>query len=489
VRGVNMQPTDLGKPNQQFDKAIQFFTDKKHLAEQFIKIQPLYYDVSKMWWIWNFNLKCWELCDETDIVNLISDTSKADTISSKERTEILEALKQVGRRNKPKNSSDRWIQFKDTIYDLETDKTFPATPEYFITNPIPYNMGETEDTPIMDKIFTEWVGVENKNLLYEIIAFCISNKYFIHRLFVLLGAGSNGKSKFLSLIRKFVGEKNVSSTELDTLLNSRFENTKLFKKLVCVMGETNFNTLSRTSLLKRITGQDLIGFEFKHKLPFDDFNYAKILISTNTLPQTTDKTTGFFRRWSIIDFKNEFGEKLDILSTIPEVEYNNLAKKCIKLLKELMVNNSFTNEGTIEERTKRYEERSNPICRFVKEQFERDINSEFAYWEFKDLFLSFLAENKFRIQNDTEIGRGLVIEGLERYYKNIKKEDGTKTTIRFIRGIKLKNDKNNVSNLSNVGCSTYSLHGEINQETYITHNTHITKPKLGDFIPETLDEV
>lgn len=32
-----------------------------------------------------------------------------------------------------------------------------------------------------------------------------------------------------------------------------------------MMGETNFNEMSETSILKKLTGGDLIGFEYKNK--------------------------------------------------------------------------------------------------------------------------------------------------------------------------------------------------------------------------------
>ena len=56
----------------------------------------------------------------------------------------------------------------------------------------------------------------------------------------------NGKSKYLELLRKFIGQDNCCSTELDTLMQSRFEVTRLHKKLVCQMGETNFNEMNKT---------------------------------------------------------------------------------------------------------------------------------------------------------------------------------------------------------------------------------------------------
>jgi len=112
---------------------------------------------------------------------------------------------------------------------------------------------------------------------------------------------------------------------------------------------TNFNELSKTSILKKLTGQDLIGFEYKNKNPFEERNYAKILISTNNLPETTDKTIGFYRRWMIVDFPNSFSEQEDILSKIPEEEYESLALKCAHILKDLLDERKFHNEGSIED--------------------------------------------------------------------------------------------------------------------------------------------
>jgi putative DNA primase/helicase len=70
--------------------------------------------------------------------------------------------------------------------------------------------------------------------------------------------------------------------------------------------ETNFNLLTSTNLLKRLVGGDLIGFEKKGKDPFDDYNYAKIMINSNSMPMSQDESDGFYRRWLIIDFPNEF---------------------------------------------------------------------------------------------------------------------------------------------------------------------------------------
>ena len=386
-------------------------------AERFNDIQPIFYDKSGMFWLWNNQIKCWEVSDEVDILNMISTTTGENVITNKNRTEILNALKQEGRLKIPKPIEKTWIQFKSKIYDIKTGESFDATPDYFVTNPIPYEVSHNPQTPTIDKIFKEWVGEEYVQTLYEIIAYSLLPDYPMNRLFCFIGAGMNGKSCFLNLIKKFIGNQNICSTELDTLLSSRFEITKLHKKLVCLMGETNFNEMSRTSILKKLTGGDTIGFEYKNKNPFQDLNYAKIMIATNNLPSTTDKTVGFYRRWLIVDFPNEFSEMKNILDDIPEQEYNNLATNCVIVLNSLLEERKFTNEGSIDDRMKKFEDRSDPLEKFMKEFTIEDYNGSIWKFEFEKRLSEWCKENKFRNLSEVVIGKKMRQKGIDQIQK------------------------------------------------------------------------
>jgi len=433
------------KKAEEFGKAIRYFTDKRHLAEQFIKVQPIFYDEYKLWWIWRSKKFSWEIIDETDVMNKIAEHSEADTISSKEKNEILESLKQVSRLKKPEGVKPTWIQFKNLIVDIETGEELEATPNYFITNPIPWALNKERqgETPEMDRILKEWVGEDYIKSLYQILAYCLLPDYPIHRLFCFIGGGMNGKSCFLRLLQTFVGQDNVTATELDVLLASRFEVTRLHKKLVCMMGETNFSEMSKTSILKKLTGQDTIGFEYKNKTPFEGENYAKILLATNNLPTTSDKTIGFYRRWMIIDFPNQFSEQTNILDQIPEEEYGMLAVKCIGILSDLLVERRFHMEGSIEERMKRYEDKSDPLEKFIKEFTDDEPDNHIFKWEFEKKLNQWCDENRFRHMADTTIGRKMKEKGFETGQITIPWEEGGFTRDKKIRawiGIKWQED-------------------------------------------------
>jgi len=392
----------------------KILTDTTVQAEMFNEAQPYFYDRFGLWWLWNTKEFMWELVDEVDILNMISESTGTDVIKPANRSIILNTLKQEGRKNLPKDSKPTWIQFKGEIYDVKTGEQFKASPKYFVTNPIPWELEkDTFDTPVMDKIFAEWVGEENVEQLYEILAYSILPDYPIHRIFCFIGGGMNGKSCFLNLLRKFIGTKNCCSTELDTLLQSRFEVTRLHKKLVCQMGETNFNEMSKTSLLKKLSGGDLIGYEYKNKTPFEEMNYAKIIIATNNLPSTTDKTIGFYRRWMIIDFPNKFSEKKNILDDIPDEEYKSLALRCCVTLKSLLEKRAFTNEGSIEERMEKYESKSNFLEQFIKEFTIQSPGEYVTKSEFYKRFLAWCKENRHREMAENSVGKALKKLGIE----------------------------------------------------------------------------
>ena len=429
----------VGISKEDLNRIITNYNNKIDLVKQIFKIQPFYYDENRIWWAWNKEEFKWEMIDDTGILLFVRQLTTANTIKQGEKMELLEALRQEGRMNKPEPIKKTWVQFKNKIYDINTGESFDVTSKYFVTNPIPYKVSGDPRTPTMDRIFKEWVGENYVGTLYEIIAYCLIPDYPIHRLFCFIGAGLNGKSCFLRLLTKFIGEGNKTSTELDTLISSRFEVTRLHKKLVCIMGETNFSEMNKTSIIKKLTGQDTIGFEYKNKNPFDDYNYAKILIATNNLPTTTDKTFGFYRRWLIIDFPNQFSELKDILSEIPEQEYENLATSSIIRLNELLKKREFTNEGSIEERMKRYEEHSDPLEKFIKEFTFEDLDSSIWKFEFEKRLNQWCVENRFRQLSEIAIGRKMKEKGIEQIQRDSDwLIDGQSKKLRAWAGIKWK---------------------------------------------------
>jgi P4 family phage/plasmid primase-like protien len=407
-------------------------------VEEFYLSQPFFYDKTCMFWLWNKETYRYEHTDETDIMNMIEQELGfgGQTVSNKIKGNYLEAFRRVGRKHIPRDMPKTWIQFKNKIIDIKTNAMYEVDHTYYAVNPIPWNIGTNTETPVMDKLFNEWQG-ENKKVLYEVLAYCLIQDYPIHTIITMIGSGRNGKSQYQLIIEKLLGSENITSTELDVLIDNRFESAKLYKKLVCSMGETNFGMIQKTSLLKKLCGGDLIGYEFKNKMPFTAHNYAKIIINTNSLPPSSDTTEGFYRRWLIINWSNCFPEGKDIVNTIPDVEYDNLCFKLIPILKDLLERGNFTTQGSIEERKQRYIMASNPISVFIA---ERCIISDSSYCKAKDLYhsyLTYLNENKRRIVKRKEFNQLLAEEGFQAEHKEKRINDNYENSY-WIEGLSLK---------------------------------------------------
>ena len=400
----------LKKPEPKIElEDVEGFGRRRQI-EDYWKKQPFFYDKSKIFYLWDNENKKWDISDEVDLANSIAKTLNIDTIDSKAKTEIISGFQQVGRKHKPKPIKKTWVQFKNRIYDIETGENFESTPEYFVRNPIPHNIGTSEETPKIDKLLSEWVG--NKQELYEIIFYTISINKFMQRIFALCGGGSNGKGTFIKLVHKFIGVNNCVSSELKSLSEDKFEAAVLFGKLFCEMGEVSYDDLKNTNMIKKIAGEDMLSYQFKNKTPFSDDCTITACCLTNSLPITPDKSLGFYRKWKIIDFPNQFEAiTKDLISEIPEEEFENLAFKCLKGLKELYETKKFTNEGNFEERIKKYEERSNPVMRFVEEYCSEEAGESVSLRDFANKVNEYLKSKHLRVLTANQIGKALRNEG------------------------------------------------------------------------------
>ena len=79
LAGLNA-PEEIFKPQGQ----VKFYIEQ----------QPIYYDENDLWWIWDLVLLRWKISNEVDILNMIEKITGEDIISPKNRTLILDSLKQ-----------------------------------------------------------------------------------------------------------------------------------------------------------------------------------------------------------------------------------------------------------------------------------------------------------------------------------------------------------------------------------------------------------
>jgi len=440
------------------EKRTLDFNNKHYLARAIIKRWPVYFDEHGLWWRWVPERFSWEQTDEHFILGGLSEEFRdynkdKITYQAKTKTQLLTALQQQSRLPAfaPKEPKKSWVQFGSRVYDLETGEDFEATPEYFLTQAFPHEVGENEDCPTIDELFKDWAiardlkhrqsGESWVATLYDLLAYFTLPEQTEQIVTVLLGTGRNGKTKYLELVEAFLGKDNVAWTDFDSL-TERFGSAVLYKRKLGVVSETDaeifFNKKKGENLMKRLSGDSKMSFEFKGKDQFQEEITSKIVIPTNNLPLAKCGGDSFYRRFMVVDFPNQFKITPHLLERIPPEEYNALAKKVLRLARELWNGRQITNLGDFQERKKRYQARANlDMPRFIAENCEIDSRynekwsrffEHFKYWlggDHKDL----TANHASRILNTLEGGAFS-----ER--QNLDCEDGKKQ--RHIIGLRLK---------------------------------------------------
>ena len=272
------------------------------------------------------------------------------------------------------------------------------------------------DTTTIDNWFASLVKPEDVVLLYEIPAYCLLYNENWQTMFMLYGEGSNGKSLYMRLLTKMLGEDNVSHIPLQDLQSeNRFATVDLVGKLANIFADIPKEVLHDTSLLKAISGEDRVPAERKFKDRFFFESKAKFIFSANVLPLVNDDTFAFWRRWILLEFPNKFQKNPEFEQKI--LSKNNvdaLLKKAIEHLPKLLERRSLTQTKNTEELAKIWEMEANSARAFVKFCVSRYPKGLIKSEELLKRYLDFCAKYNLSTPADPQkvLGRYLKSKGL-----------------------------------------------------------------------------
>lgn len=277
----------------------------------------------------------------------------------------------------------RKINLKNGVYDLEAGELKEHSPKYLFTHKISTRWDPTKDCPNINNFLEDIVKTEAEvKTLREIAGYMLLPDYPIPKAFMLLGKGNNGKSRYLDLLRNLVGDKNVTEKGLQDL-DGRFGTHELQGKIGCIDDDLSSNKISEDAAgtMKKLTGGSRIGAEVKYGGQYNFYNYAKLVFSANELPQTTDDTDGFYRRWILVEFPYKFMEnpqpeqdlekqgkpKKELMEEITsQDELEGFLWWAIEAVKDVLDNNEFTHAPTTQESREKWREHSVPLVKFIQ---------------------------------------------------------------------------------------------------------------------------
>lgn len=159
----------------------------------------------------------------------------------------------------------------------------------------------------------------------------IMNYYLFHDdcfCFVLIGYGQTGKTTFVSLIAKILGEEFFGRSNVALLRNSHgtaiLEGKKFFE-----VAEAQDLDLDTANLLKSIITNDDIFINPKFQLPRTIKPHSKMIMTCNNMPRFKVTDDGIIRRFVIVKMDNKIKKQnknflKEIEEDIPNIIYEAL---------------------------------------------------------------------------------------------------------------------------------------------------------------------
>lgn len=321
-------------------------------------------------------------------------------IKKSQKTEVIDYMYDM---TEEKELSDaRYIGFNNGVYDVVDDTLNAFSPEYVITNKIPWDYKPDAYSELVDSTLNKLAcgDAAIRALLEECIGYCFYRANTFNKAFILTGDKSNGKSTFLKVLTVLLGEHNVASLDLKNL-GDRFSKASLFGKLANIGDDISDEFVPDASFFKKITDGGRIQVEKKGQDPFEFNPYVKLIFSANDIPRIRDKTGAVLRRLVIIPFNARFSEsdadynpniKSD-LTQDTSIEY--LIMLGCQGLKRLLATQKFTISQKVEEERQAYNIENNPILAFIEEVGKEGIVNEPTNEVYKR-YQVFCAENNYQ---------------------------------------------------------------------------------------------
>ena len=358
-------------------------------------------------------------------------------LNRSKRQEVLSYLEILIREN-TNPTPPNFIAFRNGIYNVEDGSFNPFSPEYVITNVIPWDWNPHAYFELTDKVLDNISchDMTVRHLLEEMVGSCFyrSNALAGGKAFILTGTGSNGKSTFYDMVKCLLGVKNRSNLDMKKL-NDRFSTVMMFGKLANIGDDTSDEFIADSADFKKIVTGQTIDAEQKGQPKFNFDPYCKLLFSANSIPRIGKGRDSYaiLRRMVIVPFSAKFDPSSpdfmpfigDDLKCQESMEY--LIQIGLQGLKRVLETRQYSTNEAMQEELQEYEETNNPIIGFFREAENDEVKIE-------DEVTSVV----YRKYNEWCLSNSLQPLSNGEFSKQVKKHFGFKIADRRVNGKKCR---------------------------------------------------
>lgn len=306
--------------------------------------------------------------------------------------------------------------------------TRPLSPDLLVTTAMVYPFDHEAKCPMfMDWLASTLPDPDVQNMVQMMVGLLLVPDTSYNVCFFFYGQGGTGKSTFLEILRKVIGDDNICRVPLLAFEN-RFATFPLAEKLVNMVGE--MATDDPQGKLRYIEGDfkdsvsgGMVNVEHKGKDAISAPCIARHVFATNALPVFFDKSEGIWDRLRIIPFTQRFRgtqrENRNIAKDIVAKELSGIFLWALHGLRQLRELKTFPEPLACQAAKMEHRRKCDVEGTYARENYEivmkEEVNVAVAYEHFTDYLQKAglqkrsqqkLVDAMLRIWPDAEIATG-----------------------------------------------------------------------------------
>lgn len=204
------------------------------------------------------------------------------------------------------------INCQNGVLNLETGKLVDHDHRHMMTCIAGTHFDPDAKCPRWLKFLNEIMEGDEDMIKYiqRAVGYSMTGKTKEQVLFMFYGKGSNGKSKFIEVIREIMGDYSAVAEFSSFLIkvNDAIRNdiAKLVGKRFVTASESEKGRRLSVSVLKQLTGEDSITARFLRKEYFEFKPDFKIFLITNNKPEIHESNYAIWRRIKVVPFNVKY---------------------------------------------------------------------------------------------------------------------------------------------------------------------------------------
>ena len=239
----------------------------------------------------------------------------------------LDALRAVSHLAPSREEPPRWLDgragpdplellpTRSGLLHLPTGDLMPATPELFTRNALDFSHdpGAPEPERWLGFLSEVWPGEDEADCiaaLQEFMGYLLTPDTSLQKALLIPGPKRSGKGTIGRIMGKLVGEANTVAPSLNSFGRSDFGLEPLLAKQLAIVSDMRLSGRTDEAAvaenLLRITGEDRVSVNRKHRSALEVTLRARFVVMTNEVPRFADRSGALVSRFIVLPMRQSF---------------------------------------------------------------------------------------------------------------------------------------------------------------------------------------